>query len=434
MSADSTLFSQRKVALNGLLALFVLIVVFGGWSGIARVPGGVIAPAQFEVAGNRNTIQHAEGGLLAEILVSDGEKVSINQPIAILAAPRVLAEYAAIRAKMNETLTRRARLQAERDGAEDLIITPEIARLAEQEPMLDQLFADQKRLLLARREVMNSQSQQLRRRLIQISAQIEGIDAQMFAKREEMVILSDELDLARDMLTKGLIDKSRVDALRRDQSQLGGTLGELAATRAQTKERAVEIELEITRLAAMERETAAEQLSALIPQEIETAQALVAAQSRVDRLTLRASAEGTILGLRHSRPGAVLQPAEVLAWLVPSDRPLILAARISPGQAAELQLGQLVRIQLPQNGLSQDQPLEGHLLALSADSLKDPQTGTGFFRAEIALDPARIDHLRAVGLMPGMTAEAFFVTTERSPLTWLLDPFTRYLSGAMRES
>lgn len=434
MPTESTLFSLQKTALNGLLALFLLIFVFGGWAAVARVPGGVIAPAQFEVSGNRNTVQHDEGGLVAEVLVAEGEKVTAGQPIAVLTAPRVLAEYHATRARMNEIMTRRARLQAERDGAADLVVTAEIAQSARQDPMIDRLLADQRRLLTARRDVSQSQSQQLHRRLIQISAQIEGIDAQIFAMREEMVILSDELDQARAMLAKGLIEKARVDVLRRDHSRMGGALGELAATRAQTNERAVEIELEITRLAAIERESAAEQLSALIPLEIETAQSLVAAQARVDGLTLRASAAGTILGLRHSRPGAVLQPAEVLAWLIPNDRPLILAARVSPSQAAELQTGQLVRVQLPQNGLSRTQPLEGRLHTISADSLRDPQTGAGFFRAEIALDPAEIDRLRDAGLTPGMTAEALFVTTERSPLTWLLAPFTRYLSGAMRES
>lgn len=431
---DSVLFSWQKQSLIGLLTLFLLVVIFGGWAAMTRIPGAIIAPAQFEVSGNRNAIQHSEGGLLAEVLVREGEVVEADQPIAILAAPRVQAELAAIRARLSETRTRRARLEAERDGGSLLVISSELERLADQDPSVFDLVADQQRLLDARRNVAQSQTEQLRRRLVQISAQIEGIDSQAFSKREELDILIEELERSRDLFAKGLIEQGRVDVLRRDHSQLAGTLGELAASRAQAKERVVEIELEIIRLDAVERETAAEQLALLIPQEIETSQALIAAQSRVDRLTLRAPAAGTILGLRHSRPGAVLQPAEALAWLVPSDQPLILAARIATANAAELHPGQSVRVQLPQNGLSQDDALEGRVHAISADSLRDPETGAGFFRAEVALDARDLDRLRKSGLTPGMTAEAYFITSDRSPLAWLLEPFTRYLSGAMRES
>lgn len=430
----SPVFSLQRQSQIGLLALFFLLIVFGGWASVTHIPGAVIAPAQFEVSGNRNAIQHSEGGVLDHVLVREGDVVTAQQPIAILAAPRVQGELAAIRARLNETQARRARLEAERDGGSVLAISAELERSADLDPTVENLVADQQRLLDARREVTASQASQLRRRLQQISDQIEGIDSQAFAKREELAILTEELDRSRDLYAKGLIEQGRVDALRRDSSQLMGILGELAANRAQAKERAVEIELEIFRLGAVEREAAAEQLAALIPLEIETAQALIAAQSRVDHLTLRAPAAGTILGLRHSGSGSVLQPAEVLAWLVPSEQPLVLAARIETARAAELHPGQTVRIRLPKNGLSQDDALVGRVQAISADSLRDPETGAGFFRAEVTLDPLDLERLRKAGLMPGMTAEAYFITVDRSPLVWLLEPFTRYLSGAMRES
>jgi HlyD family secretion protein len=292
----------------------------------------------------------------------------------------------------------------------------------------------QSRLFTARADTLSRQIEQLRRREEQIAAQVGGVAAQIDALDRQITLIAAELADQKTLLEKGLAQSARVSELERQQASLEGSVGELTATRAAAEGRATEVALEILRLQAMRREEASTQLRELGPLILELAERRRALQERVSRLEIRAPVAGVVLGLMVTTPRAVLRPAEPVLHLVPQDRPLVIVAQISPYHVDEVRVGQEVQLLFGAFSARTTPVLKGHLTTVSADSLTDEASRVTFYRAEIELDAGEREKLGDQILIPGMPVQAMIQTEPRTPIAYLLKPFTDYFALAFRES
>ena len=82
MNRPATAFqSMRPVIFVGLFVIALFFGALGGWAAVAPLESAAIAPGVLRVESNRKTIQHLEGGIIAEILVADGDRVSAGQTL-----------------------------------------------------------------------------------------------------------------------------------------------------------------------------------------------------------------------------------------------------------------------------------------------------------------------------------------------------------------
>ncbi|MGV8950047.1 MAG: HlyD family efflux transporter periplasmic adaptor subunit, partial [Cypionkella sp.] len=226
----------------------------------------------------------------------------------------------------------------------------------------------------------------------------------------------------------------RVLALEREDANLQGSMGQLIASRAEAEGRATEIELEILRLAAVRREEASTQLRDLGPQALELAERRRSLVERIARLDIRAPVAGIVLGLTVTSPRSVLRPADPVAYIVPQDRALVISVRIQPIHRDEVHVGQQVRLVFPAFSSRTMPEIFGDVKTISADALIDQRTMVPYYSAEIEIAPKELAKLTTQTLMPGMPVEAFIETGARSPMSYLLKPFTDYFSKALRET
>jgi HlyD family secretion protein len=133
-------------------------------------------------------------------------------------------------------------------------------------------------------------------------------------------------------------------------------------------------------------------------------------------------------------PQSVIRPAEPLLYLIPQDRPLVINAQVQTIHIDEVYVGQKVRVMFPAFSTRTTPEIFGHVVSVSADALVDERAQMAFYKAEIVLDPGEMDRLEGLTLIPGMPVEAFIETGARSPIAYLLKPFTDYFSKAFRES
>ena len=131
---------------------------------------------------------------------------------------------------------------------------------------------------------------------------------------------------------------------------------------------------------------------------------------------------------------SVIRPADPVLYLIPQDRPLVIAAKVDPTNIDEVYAGQTVKLVFPAFSARTTPELNGHVATVSADALTDERSQMSFYRAEIVLDPGEIEKLLGHTLLPGMPVEAFIQTGGRSPMAYLLKPFTDYFARAFRES
>lgn len=417
----------------GYLALLILVAGFGGWSVMTSISGAIIAPGQIVVENSRQVIQHPDGGVVAKVLVEEGDQVKAGQVLVRLDDTTKRSELAVIESQYYELVARRGRLEAERDGRDRIVFDPIVLRAARNRPEIRDLIEGQKRLFTARRESLKREIEQMRERRDQISAQIDGLKAQYAAQKKQRDLVAADLADQRSLLAKGLAQASRVSALEREAARLEGSMASIKASIAQAAGRVIEADIGILRLGTQRREDAITRLRDLRYRELELSEKRILLLDTLSRLEIRAPVSGSVYGLQINAEGAVIRPAEPLMYIVPSDRPLVIKSRVSPLHIDEVHVGQEVTLRFPAFSARTTPELFGKVAKISADAFSDQATKTSYYLVEITPNPGEIARLGNVDLMPGMPVEGFIRTAARTPLAYLLKPVTDYFTKAFRE-
>ncbi|KAB2882955.1 MAG: HlyD family type I secretion periplasmic adaptor subunit [Albidovulum sp.] len=426
--------SSRGPVLLGLVALALLLGGFGLWSATSQIAGAVVAGGQVEVEQNRQVVQHPDGGVVEEILVKDGDLVAAGAPLLRLDGALLRSELAIVEGQFFEILARRGRLEAERDDAASVTFPEELARFAEGRPEIAALMAGQERLFAARAETEANEIDQLRRRSAQIASQIAGIAAQRAATDSQLVLIGKELADLTGLLDKGLTQAGRVLALEREKARLEGVAGELDATRAEAEGKITEIDIEVLKRGSTRREEANTQLRDLGYRELELAERRRTLSEQIDRLEIRAPVSGVVHALQVTTPRSVIRAADPVLYLIPQDRPLVIAARVSPVHVDEVRVGQEVTLRFAALDSRTTPELLGQVARVSADALTDEASRSAYYRAEVTLEPGELAKLAGHAIIPGMPVEVFIRTGERTPLAYLVKPLAEYFNRAFRES
>ena len=427
-------WSARGPVVLGFLSVLVLVGGFFGWALFSSIDGAIIAPGVIQVEQNRQVVQHPDGGVVAEITVTEAQTVKAGDLLIRLDGTRLEAELAIVEGQLYDGMARRARLEAERDDKPEPVFPQELLDLAATRPDVAEMVEGQRRLFDARMETVEAQISQLNKRQEQIQSQIQGIIAQSDAIADQITLIQPEVADQQELLDKGLTQSVRLIDLKREVARLEGNRGELAGSQAQAEGRATEIELQILQLKSARREEANTQLRDMGDRTLELAQRRRALAEQVNRLEIRAPVSGIVLGLQVTTPQAVLRPAEPVLYIIPQDRPLIIVAQLPPIHVDEVHIGQHVEVVFAAFSARTTPTLAGHIVTVSADAMTDQATQMSYYRAEIELEPGEMEKLEGQILIPGMPVQAFVNTGTRSPMVYLLKPFTDYLHMAFRES
>jgi len=428
-------WSTRGPVLFGLFGLLVLFGGFAAWATMTNIAGAIIASGRIEVDRNRQIVQHPVGGVVDLISVKEGDRVAAGDVLLTLDDRQLRSRLAISEGQLFELMARRARLEAERDEAEEIVFDDELLERGRANADVQELIDGQRNLFFARRDSLARQVEQLEKRAGQIANQIDGIAAQQTSLAEQRELIAQELESQQSLLDRGLAQAGRVLALQREAARLNGQLGELAANKAQSEGRITEIELEIIRQGTARREEALTQLRDLRYRELELVEQRAALEAEIEKLQIRAPVSGIIYNMRVQTPRSVIRPADPLLFLIPQDRPLVIAAQVDPIHIDQVLVGQQVNLRLSALDQRTTPELIGRVALVSADAFEDDALGLTYYRAEIVLNPGELAKLNPGDtLIPGMPVEAFIRTADRTPLTYLVRPVMDYFIRAFRES
>ncbi len=431
--ALSTRWSAKRHMTVGLIALVILVGGFGTWSVMAQITGAVITSGQIEVDRNRQVVQHPDGGVVEEILVDEGDTVEAGDLLIRLDPSVLQSELAVVEGQLFEILARRGRLEAERDNLDRPVF--DAVLLEADNADAETLINGQIRLFEARLESSKRAVEQLTQQRAQIASQLNGIEAQQTALSTQRDLIARELTDQQSLLDRGLAQASRVLALQREEADLLGRVGELTAQAAQAAERMTEIEIQILGLSTSRREEAITRLRDLQFNELELSERRRTLRRQLDRLDIRAPVSGIVYGLQVFAEQSVIRPADPVLFLIPQDRPLVIATEVQVIDIDQIHLGQEVTLRFSAFDQRRTPELKGEVTLISADAFQNENSGLSYYRAEVQLNDGEIDKLPSdMTLIPGMPVEAFVRTAERSPMQYLLKPLADYFAKAFRES
>ena len=435
-SSGAPLFDIASLKRHSVIGLLGVIGLFGGltlWAAFTDIQGAVIAGGSLIVEGFSKQVQHADGGIVAEINVRNEDLVEEGQVLLRLDDTAVKASLAVVNAQRNEALIIEARLIAELAGQPDFALPAELEAIAADGEIASR-YLTQQEILAARVRDQSGKVSQLDEQIAQLDHQIEGLDIQLKAAQKQYDVIAARTADMEGLYAKNLVEAGQVSTLQLQLASAEGEKGRLIAAIAQTKATIAEKQLQIEQINTEFTQRALDELQRTRQTLAEATQQKVAAEDRLARTTIRSPQAGIVHESIVHTIGGVVGSGQTLMMIVPQSDDLLVGIHIDPMDIDQIQTGQ--RVHLRFSSLDQRKTPEawGHIEQVSPDLVVEQQTGRRYYTANVRIEAEDQAKLPAnIRLLPGMPVEAFVTTGERSVLDYLVHPFVAELQLAFRE-
>ncbi len=224
----------------GYAATLLLFSTFAMWGTVTKLASAVIAGGHLVVDSHSKDVQHKEGGTVKSVHVRDGDHVAEGQVLVTLDETAARADLEIISKNQSELLTKIARLEAERDGLDEIAF-PEKVMTQSEEAHVFTAITNALHMFAARRSLRKSERQQLEQQLVQLEELIRGYEVQKAATEEEYELIDAEVERLEGLYKDKLVPVTRLTEAKRNAARLKGQIGAAEAEIARAKERISEV-------------------------------------------------------------------------------------------------------------------------------------------------------------------------------------------------
>ena len=433
----------RRPTVMGLGVLVIWMLCLAIWAAIAPLDGAVLASGSFVATGQNKEVQHLEGGIVRKMMVREGEIVDEGNVLVELDDTQAKAKLRRLVLRYYRLLAMQSRLEAQiRATAALELPEPLLARASD--PEIKDIIERQRLELRARRDNQADKEAVLRREIAALKEAIGGYKSQTSAVEQRIALFKEELADKAALLDRQLARKTDVMALRRSEAALSGERGELMGRIADAKERMARAEQQIAEQRSAAIESSVEELRRTETELDDVQEQMNAAHDVLNRVEIKSPARGVVVKVNYHTRGAVVAPGAVILELLPINDELVIEGRISPRDIAKVKNGQTALVRLTALNHRVTPVVGGVVTYVSADSLPD-QPGLGMqqpanprqqsYVVRVRLDEkdvhAKIGDFHPT---PGMPADIYIKTGERTFLEYMLRPVMDSFSRAFRES
>lgn len=429
----SHLADAQRLARAGALVLALGLLPILAWLALAPLAAAVVAPAHVKVDLDKRPVQHAEGGIVREVRVRDGQRVAQGEPLLVLGDVGIDADLNRLNYRLLAERAGIARLEAEQAVQAQWTFPTEVLAAMTTDTRLAEQAAKERSLFAARRDSLTAQTALLRAQRAMIGQEIVALRAQIDQAKAAWGHQRSELERNRELLKEGFIAGTRMSQLEAGVADYGVKLEERRQELARAEQRLMDTDLRIKGLESEYRQQASDQLKVAHVRLSEIAQELRKFTDAAHRQVIAAPVAGEVMNLRHVSPGSVVSPREPVADIVPADPRLLVEARIRPEDVRRVQAGQPARIRFTAFNTLTTPMVEGKVLYVSADRLVDANTQQAWYVVQVEADAHSLQQAGHLQLQAGMPAEVFLEGERRTPLRYLLEPITLMMQRAARE-
>ncbi|KAA1050860.1 HlyD family type I secretion periplasmic adaptor subunit [Pseudocitrobacter sp. 73] len=420
-----------------LLRGFVVILFgVGGfllWSAKAPLDAGVVADGTVTVSSNRKTLQHLSGGRVTAIDVKEGDTVKKDQVLVRLDKTPLEMRYSALGAQYLSAKTIEERLLAERDGLEAIVLDASLTQQFSGSKRLVEARQLQARLFETRRKTVQDEVAMLEENLEGLIGQINNLNKVKGFRDHQFSLISRELGAIRSLSEKNYYPKAQMLVLEREAAEISGSISEDILNIAKLKSQQNEIKIKLYQVRheyvqEVESELTSKQkeLSMLEDERIST-------RHELDNTEIRSPINGTVLDVKVSTIGGVIQPGEHLMDIVAAGQPLQIDARIPVHAIDKMAPGLMVDVLFPALNHALLPSVPARVLTVSADRLIDEATQQPYYLAEVQVSREGVKLLGDYKIKAGMPASVTIKTGERTFLSYLFKPLLARLELAFKE-
>jgi HlyD family type I secretion membrane fusion protein len=434
--------SARLLTLVGSAVLLAWLLGFGLWATLAPLDGAVVASGSFVATGQNKQVQHLEGGIIRDMLVKEGDLVEAGQVLLTLDDTAARAKHRRLLLRQTRLTAMAARLRAEIDGSDQMQL-PAALLAGAKDPEVKAILDGQENELQARRQSQLAQEAVLKKEVASFEESIRGYQTQVRSHRSRLALFQEEINDKTGLFERQLVRKTELLALQRAEASISGELGEMLGRIGDAKERIARADQQIAQLRSAALQKAIEELHETESELDDIIEQIHAARDVVERTEVRAPVRGITVKLNYHTTNGVVAPGNVILELLPLEDELIIEGRVNPSEISHVKEGQDALVRLTALNQRLIPMIGGRVIYLSADAISEvkakdaEQTGkaTGdSFIVRVRLDEEdarkKIENFRPT---PGMPADIYIKTGERTFFEYLLRPLLDSVSRAFRE-
>jgi len=429
-ASDATASMLQRSPKGGRIMLYTILlfmVVFFVWASHAEVDevergqGKVIPSSQIQV------VQNLEGGIVKEILISEGQIVVPGQILLRIDDTRFGSSLRENQLKLLSLQIKAARLKAEANGEDGFKPAPEVIE------KMPELAREEEQLFHERIGELRSNIAVLKEQVIQRESQVGEMKAKLSQTTGALRLAEQELDLTEPLIAQGAVSEVEVLRLKRQINGLRGEVTQARLSIPRLKSSLDEAQRKIEEINFRFQSKAREEYNAVATELATLSESGSALQDRFKRTSVRSPVRGTVKQLLINTVGGVVQPGMDLLEIVPLEDSLLIEARLKPQDIAFLRPGLKAIVKFTAYDYAIYGGLDGKVEQISADTIVDDK-GESYYLVKVRTDQSFLgEEDNPLPIIPGMVADVDVLTGKKTILDFLLKPVLRARQNALRE-
>jgi protease secretion system membrane fusion protein len=424
----------RAYARLGWLIVLLGVAGFLIWATFAPLDKGVPLQGTVAAESNRKTVQHQTGGTIAQIMVKDGDVVKAGQVLVRMNAVTAQAGVDVTETQYLNALATEARLLAERDGVANIRFPEELTKRAS-DPKVAEMMTLQTQLLASRQGSLRSELSSVDESIAGLKIQVQGLQESRDSKKTQVGFLKEQLDGMRDLAKEGYVARNRLLDLERTYAQLQGAISEDIGNIGRAQRQVLELNLrKAQRVQDYQKEVRTSLADTQKEAEAQGARRSVQ-KLELSNVDVKAPVDGTVVNLAVFTNGGVVPPGFKMMDIVPADDPLIVEGQLAVNLVDKVHVGLPTELIFSAFNANRTPHIPGVVETVSADRTVDERSGAAYYKVRVKVTPAgakMIAHNK-MDIRPGMPAELFVKTGERTMMSYLLKPVFDRAHSSMSE-
>lgn len=415
--------------------LWVLLVLFAAgllWATLGRVDIVVTAQGRVIPSDRVKTVQSAQAGAIARLLVSEGTTVNKGETLLLLDSTKINAEKARLEGVLAETrreahwrkafehwLISGGRFTHSRDTSPDWI---DQQAVRESQTILREKIAEFSATVLGMEKELSS-----------LQAELDATAAEYQRGRAALAVLSERVKAYATLVEKKHGARIQYLELLQQETDLEHSLPAIAARKRKLRAEANALDSRITAFISEARGRNQQEISRLQSEMSTFSHELEKVLYIESQHTMRAPVTGTVEELQVHTIGGVLTPGQAIMKIVPDNVAVEIDAMLENKDIGFIHEGQEAEVKIDTFNFTRYGVIPASVLNVSEDAIED-ESGAWKYRVRFGLEQQSIvAGSQLMKLSPGMTASVEVKTGTRRIIEFLLAPLLRYRHESIRE-
>ncbi len=403
------------------IATILLVMLVWAWfaevNEVTRGDGRVIPSKQVQI------IQSLDGGIVSEILVTEGQTVVVGTPLIRIDETRAASSLRENQTQYLAFLAKQSRLKALAEGT--AFDPPEEVRKDAPETYAQEyaLYVSSKEELQSSISIAQDQMVQREKELIEVQYRKEVAEKNYESATKELVA-------NKPLLASGAVSEIDILKLERESTKAKGDIDQARAQISRIEASIGEARRKVTEVDQTFKSKVRTDLNDVTARLNSISETSVSLTDKVKQATLKSPVNGKVSRLFFNTVGGVIQPGKEVLEVVPTDDALILETKIQIKDIAFISLLQPAVVKLSAYDYTIYGTLDAIVEHISPDSIVD-EKGNAYYIVRVRTLKSSLG--KGLPIIPGMVAQVDIMTGKKTVLSYLLKPVLKAKSYAFSE-